>query len=272
MAPIVASLKNQCHILYGGVLSKKRASKGLLLPPIPTDNVSQEKRSAWLTSAEKAFVQPTPANKKIYKLLLEKFWPLGHGIPGPVVSETEVRYVIDNAREALGKQPYKDPFRRLRELQGDEGFTCIIKEGKKYQLQHLEIAPKRPPRENINREAWNALKEKAGRKCSVCGLKEPDIKLSPDHRQPRSRGGTNEESNLQPLCEQCNNLKSSACSGCNQNCFTCPWAFPEHNKPIFISGENRELLRRAADKRGINPSELTDLILRDHFIKHPVTP
>lgn len=252
-------------------MSKKRASKGFQLPPATSNNIAPLKRNLWLKSAEKGFVQPSVANKEIYKLLLAALWPEGKGIPGPALSETELRAAVDAARGALGKPPYKDVFRRLRELQGDEGFTCIVKEGVKYQLQHLTVGPKRPPRETLAKEAWARLKETSGRRCTHCGAQEPDAKLSPDHRVPRLRGGTNEEANLQPFCEQCNNLKSSACSGCMLNCYTCPWAFPEVYKPIVIGDDNREQLRRVAQKLGIGQSELADKILRDYFNKNPAT-
>jgi len=54
---------------------------------------------------------------------------------------------------------------------------------------------------------WRTLCDSYGRACLCCGKVEPEIKLSPDHVVPLSRGGSNDISNIQPLCLSCNNLK-----------------------------------------------------------------
>lgn len=244
---------------------KQRASKGVLLPPKTTPTPDAAARNAWLKQCEANFVAPGSANKQIFMLILQKLWPVGHGIPGPHVSQTEIRKVIDDARIAQGEETYKDPFRRVRELQGEEGFTCIIKEGINYQLTSLTLSPKREPRAKPSAQLWRNIKELCDGKCAHCGAAEPDIQLSPDHRIPRARGGTNSDENWQPLCEQCNNAKSSSCQGCNQNCNVCFWAFPEAYKPIIIDDTNRELIRRSAEKKKLNQSELANKILRDYF-------
>jgi hypothetical protein len=246
-------------------LSKSRASKGLLLPPRTNPIPDAQAREKWLYDAEVGFVAHGTALKKIYTVLLHKLWPDGHGIPGPQVSESEIRQVIDEVRQADGQKPYVDPFRRMRELQGEEGFTCIIKEGTKYQLTSTQISAKREPRAKPVEKFWKSLKEQRAYACAHCSQTEPAVKLSPDHRVPRSRGGTNDEHNWQPLCEQCNNAKSSACQGCSLNCNVCFWAFPEDYKPIIIDDENREQIRRRAEKTKQGQSELTNLILRDFF-------
>ncbi|WP_411268260.1 HNH endonuclease [Pseudohongiella sp. O18] len=198
-------------------------------------------------------------------MILELLWPEGSGIPGPHIPQSEVRAVIDQAREQEGKEAYIDPFRRLRELQGEEGFTCIVKEGTKYQLQSLEVGSKRTPREKPSASLWRQIQEASNFKCLHCGKQAPDVKLSPDHRVPRSRGGGNEESNWQPLCEQCNNLKSSSCQGCDLNCYVCSWAFPETYKSIIIDDNNKAQIKRLADSKGQHQSDLVNEILRNHF-------
>jgi hypothetical protein len=246
-------------------LSISRASKGLLLPPKVSPVPGAQAREKWLRDAEAGFVAPGVALRAIYSVLLRKLWPEGHGIPGPQVSEAEIWQAVDDFRHAAGKTPYRDTFRRMRELQGEEGFTCIIKEGTKYQLVSTDVSVKREPRAKPTKKFWNDLKNQRAYKCAHCGQAEPTVKLSPDHRRPRSRNGTNDEHNWQPMCEQCNIAKSSACQGCNFNCNVCHWAFPEDYKPIIIDDGNREQIRRAAEKDKLDQSELTNRILRDFF-------
>lgn len=247
------------------MVSRSRASKGFLLEPNSNHNVSDGRRKQWLDAAENGFVAKGQSYKKIYRQILELLWPEGVGIPGPHILENQIRDVIDQVRIAEGKPTYKDPFRRLRELQGEEGFTCIVKEGRKYQLQSLEVGAKRIPREKPSPQLWAKVKTDYNNKCSHCGAEVPSVKLTPDHRVPRARGGGNEEANWQPLCEQCNILKSSACQGCGLNCYVCSWAFPEQYKPIIVDDKNREQIRRIAEKKGKHQSDLVNEILRDFF-------
>ena len=51
---------------------------------------------------------------------------------------------------------------------------------------------------------WELLKKQYNYTCPACGRKEPEIKLTPDHIIPLSRGGSNNIENIQPLCINCN--------------------------------------------------------------------
>ncbi len=249
------------------VMSTSRASKGLLVDPSLKPNVSAEQRQSWLENAQANFVSKSAANKEYYQIILEAVWPEGHGIPGPILSQDDLRAAIDNFRASQGKGPYKDVFRRVRELQGEEGFTSIIKEGVKYQIQSLQIGAKREPRVKLSGKNWRDLKKKFSDSCANCGRKEPEIKLTPDHRVPRSKGGTQDIENWQPLCEPCNVIKSASCQGCALNCYTCSWAFPETYKPILINDSNKELVVREAIKRAKHPSDVVNQILNSYFSK-----
>jgi hypothetical protein len=246
-------------------MAKSRASKGLLLTPRTTPNESEEYREKWLTDAEAGFVATSPTNRRYYAVILRALWPTRHGIPGPLLSENDIRASVDAFRLNEGLGPYKDVFRRVRELQGEEGFTSIRKEGTRYQLQSLDLSQKKEPRAKLSNSDWKKLKETYGHKCASCGAQEPDVKLSPDHKRPRSRGGTNDLGNWQPLCEQCNNIKSNACRGCNLNCYVCSWAFPDEYKPLIVTDDNKELIKRASDRNKIPQSDLLNGILRDYF-------
>ena len=249
-------------------MSKPRASKGLHLTPRTTPTESPARREKWLADAVGGFVSPSPTNKRYYAVILKALWPPRHGIPGPILSEGDVREAIDAFRSDNNQGPYKDVFRRMRELQGEEGFTSIRKEGTRYQLQSLEISQKREPRARLKTSDWKKLKEQYSYTCASCGAQEPDVKLSPDHKIPRSRHGSNEPGNWQPLCEQCNNVKSHACRGCTLICNVCSWAFPAEYKQLVISDDNKELVKREADKRRVQQSDLMNTILREHFNKN----
>lgn len=66
-------------------------------------------------------------------------------------------------------------------------------------------------------EQWQSLKKFYGNKCLCCGRLEEDLakaglKLSRDHVNPIKLGGTNDISNIQPLCSGrggCNNRKQA---------------------------------------------------------------
>ena len=49
--------------------------------------------------------------------------------------------------------------------------------------------------------------EDSGGRCALCGVTNKEMAMDVDHIKPRSRGGSNERSNLQALCTRCNRSK-----------------------------------------------------------------
>lgn len=60
---------------------------------------------------------------------------------------------------------------------------------------------------NIGKAKRARIYDRDGRRCRRCGRGEPAVYLQVDHIVPRKRGGTNDDSNLQTLCEDCNKRK-----------------------------------------------------------------
>jgi 5-methylcytosine-specific restriction endonuclease McrA len=61
--------------------------------------------------------------------------------------------------------------------------------------------------EHFSLEEWEGLLASCGHRCLACGATED---LSVDHIHPLSLGGSNEITNLQVLCCECNSLKGDA--------------------------------------------------------------
>jgi 5-methylcytosine-specific restriction endonuclease McrA len=56
---------------------------------------------------------------------------------------------------------------------------------------------------------WCDLKVMHDQSCLSCGKVEPNIKLQADHVIPISKGGSDDISNIQPLCPLCNRRKAT---------------------------------------------------------------
>jgi hypothetical protein len=257
--------------------SRARRVPSTLVPPNADADPGID-RQAWLSQVYRSFIAAR-ANREYYRVILETVWPRGHGIPGPLVTESELRAAINQLRriERIGRDPdvdYLDVFRRVRELQGEEGIVGLIKSGKTYQLIDLTLAEKRVRRTALGDEDWEKVLERYEGKCANCRRSPPEVHLQQDHKVPRVRSdktsllenGVDGLENWQPLCDECNNFKSMSCRGCNLNCFECPWAFPEKFRPLRISPQNTARLLDRAQKRGQDPDELINSIIEQHLL------
>lgn len=244
--------------------SKARMKFAPLTKPNPVENINI--RSAWLDGVCSGFVQPSHANREYYKIVLQALWPEGHGIPGPIITEPEIRSAIDEYRKSRLKpgekiEPYRDPFRRVRELMGEEGIIGIGKQGRSYQLVNTSLGEKRIPRTHLNDSDWESIVSRYDRKCPVCNRSEPEIKFDQDHKIPRTRGGGDELDNWQPLCVECNNSKSMMCRGCKFDCTKCGWAFPEKFAPLRLTSKNLMAIKARALKMKCDPHKLVNELI-----------
>lgn len=238
--------------------------------PQPTPLTVDIDRDKWIQVTCNSFVHPSKLNKEYYRVMLELLWPKNHGIPGPCVIEDQLREAIDSYRRSFhtGSRPYKpyvDVFRRARELQGEEGVTGIAKRGRTYQLVSLVLSEKRIPRTHLGDMEWQLVLGNYQGKCAVCGRMPPEVQFQQDHKIPRVRGGGNQFENWQPLCNECNNFKSTSCRGCAIDCDTCPWAFPEKNAPIRITGANIARIRDYALKHTLDPHNVINTIIEKYL-------
>lgn len=232
--------------------SHARISYDPTQPPCPVPAPGLEDRDTWINRVCMGFVSPSKSNKEYYRVILETLWPKGHGIPGPLVDGSTIRAAIDAYRGS----PYVDAFRRMRELQGEEGLLGIIKGGNKYQLIDLTVSEKRVPRTHLNDTDWGIVLTKYHGICAACGKTPATSGFQQDHKVPRLRGGSDDLDNWQPLCDECNNFKSTACRDCQLDCQQCCWAFPEKFKPLSIPGTLIQELREFAAEHGKDANEL----------------
>jgi 5-methylcytosine-specific restriction endonuclease McrA len=73
--------------------------------------------------------------------------------------------------------------------------------------KHRRRARKAQNGGKYTRREWLALCAEYDNRCLCCGRQAPGIRLQVDHVIPISRGGTNDISNIQPLCAECNRVK-----------------------------------------------------------------
>jgi 5-methylcytosine-specific restriction endonuclease McrA len=257
--------------------SKARKAASVLLTPSAVKHVGPPSRDQWIQDAYDGFVQPNPSNRIYYRVILEELWPVGHAIPGPHVTESQLRAAINHYRKTnrFGRDPdkdYLDVFRRMRELRGEEALEGILNHGKTYQLANLTIGQKRKPRVKLSDADWEIVLERYGGGCANCKRKPPEVNLQQDHKVPRVRadktaqlpGGPDALDNWQPLCEECNNFKSVNCRNCGLDCFECPWAYPEMFKSLRISPLNTARLLEHAKAMGADPDELINHIVEKY--------
>jgi 5-methylcytosine-specific restriction endonuclease McrA len=80
-------------------------------------------------------------------------------------------------------------------------MSGFIVAANQYKQTHNATRRKAPGKHT--RQEWQELKARYEYKCLRCHRQEPEITLTKDHIKPVSKGGTNDISNIQPLCANC---------------------------------------------------------------------
>lgn len=151
------------------------------------------------------------------------------------------------------KRPQAHARRRWKELKYDFGFD-LDWDGNNYWRGPSNTPIKEPlirPNDNkIKEHNWDPLANDSRKQnndtlphCEYCearviprgqtdlGVDFDDLGLI-DHRRPVFQGGDDDRSNLQILCQTCNNAKNSVCRKCpyDHRCNNCTWAYPARFK------------------------------------------
>jgi 5-methylcytosine-specific restriction protein A len=88
--------------------------------------------------------------------------------------------------------------------QVDPGYVKTLNEYcRSRRLHRKQVGGSHTPAE------WEALKAQHNYTCLCCGRQEPEIKLTRDHIVAITKGGTDDISNIQPLCGPCNSKKQT---------------------------------------------------------------
>lgn len=206
-----------------------------------------------MTSAFNKFINNIKLSD-VKALLLKKLWDSGTSFPR--------NWVPSSTLLDLSKQKYFD--RRLRELRDAGGIDI---ETQYIDGEHCWRLSSATIRQQINRTyLTNSQKKKlfqdANSCCAVCGkITEAGVRgLQADHKIPLTKGGGEEISNWQALCNECNVAKRRMCQDCDLVCVKCSWAYPENTGKKLLLTLPTSLTK---DQRIANLSddEITKLVI-----------
>lgn len=171
---------------------------------------------------------------------------------------------------------YNDPNKALSELKLTEGWNGYIQiEKRENRVTHAKLNVRVlfatiNPNENVIRffaeqrgdmplERRRQLFKKFQGKCNITGIRlhqdgkfdDPVVFMKRsqtpayDHRQPLSKGGTDQDHNLQLISEYANMEKNRICNSCVfPKCNQCALAHPESIKTIYPTKQDISVLRQ----------------------------
>ncbi len=187
--------------------------------------------------------------------LLKALWDSSSSFPR--------EWVTSSALLKLSQQKYFD--RRLRELRDSEGLDLETKHinGEHCWRLASDKIGKQINRTYLTEAQKTKLFSSANNKCAICGkqTKAGVRGLQADHKIPLTRGGREDLSNWQPICNECNVAKRRMCQACELACINCSWAFPENaGRKILLTIPKTISLSPKISK--LSDEDLTDALLK----------
>ncbi|NDW53614.1 HNH endonuclease [Aliiroseovarius sp. PrR006] len=163
----------------------------------------------------------TKSLSKVKQLILKTLWEAGDSYPKGWVSSSRLL--------ELTNQKYFD--RRTRELRDELGCDIETRHinGEHHYRLKSETLNQANPRAYLTDTEKKKLFAAADYCCAICGKRaKAGVRgLQADHKIPLIRGGSHQLDNWQAICNDCNVSKRRSCQGCEENCKSCTWAFPE---------------------------------------------
>lgn len=200
-----------------------------------------------------SYIKSLPTKRKLSEVkvkIITRLW--GNELdefPKPWVSSEELL-------ELTGQKYFDRRTRELRDQLGCDVESSYIEKfgGHAWRIKSSELAPPQD-RDYLTQSQKDKLFKDNNFTCVTCGLKiSAGIRgLQADHKVPLSRSGSNELTNWQPMCNNCNVGKRRACEGCTLECKTCSWAYPEKFGVKTMVSISEKTLRRVdaySDKTG----------------------
>ncbi|MAZ00137.1 MAG: HNH endonuclease [Micavibrio sp.] len=207
------------------------------------------------------YIESLPTKRKLSgakHTILTLLWSSSAEFPRRWVRSSELL-------NATGQKYFDRRARELRDEIGCDLESKYVEEFKEHawRLNSNKLL-KANPREYLTSADKKRLFEKHNFVCATCGKKiDAGVRgLQADHKIPLSRSGSHKLSNWQPICNNCNVGKRRACEGCNDECISCSWAFPEEVGINTVVNLPPEILSKLNKMSGGSQKELNELIKR----------
>lgn len=190
------------------------------------------------------YLKSLPTKRKLseakLKILIRLWGNEEDSFPKPWVSSAELL-------ELTGQKYFDRRTRELRDQLGCDIETAYQEKfvGHGWRINSEKLSPPQD-REYLTQTQKVELFGNSNYCCATCGVRiEAGVRgLQADHKVPLSRGGSNDIKNWQPMCNNCNVGKRRACEGCELDCNSCSWAFPEIVGVKTMHAISEQTLRR----------------------------